>query len=116
MLPLVRRIVEDILQTGRHMRRLAQDKNPSAEQVVAYEKLAEDLRGLVTELETLGCLYKDWSFSVGLVDFPSEIDGEKVLLCWSSDEDDLRFYHRYEDGFKGRKEIPTSYLATADVP
>ncbi|MBK6680711.1 MAG: DUF2203 family protein [Ignavibacteriales bacterium] len=32
--------------------------------------------------------------------------GEEVLLCWKSDEDEIKFYHGYNDGFKGRKEIP----------
>ena len=115
MLPLVKRIVEDILKTGQHMRRMARQKEPSTEEVGTYEGLTHNLRELVTELENLGCFYKDWSFSVGLVDFPAVIDGHDVLLCWRSDETDLRFYHGHEDGFAGRKEIPASYLVPAEM-
>ena len=69
-----------------------------------------NIETLITELEELGCYYKDWNFSIGLVDFPSIIDGRKVLLCWRSDEEELQFYHGYEEGFAGRKPIPDQYL------
>jgi len=114
-LPLVRRIVEDILATGQEMRSLAQEKEPTAEQVTTYEARAGSLRDLIAELEDLGCLYKDWNFSEGLVDFPAVIDGQQVLLCWRSDEPDIAFYHGYEDGFAGRKEIPAAHLVPSEV-
>lgn len=114
-LPLVRRIVEDILATGQEMRTIAREEEPSAEQVKMYEARAGTLRDLVGELEDLGCIYKDWNFSEGLVDFPAVIDGQEVLLCWRSDEPDITFYHGYEEGFAGRKEIPASDLAPSEV-
>ena len=68
------------------------------------------LDGHFEELEALGCSYKDWNFSVGLVDFPSVIDGEEVFLCWRSDEKALGYFHGPEEGFTGRREIPAKYL------
>ena len=62
------------------------------------------------ELEELGCYYQDWSFGLGLVDFPAIINDEKVLLCWRSDEKNLQFYHGHNDGYAGRKPIPPEYL------
>jgi hypothetical protein len=41
----------------------------------------------------------------GLVDFPSVRDGEDVLLCWQLGEDVVAFWHRYEDGYAGRRPI-----------
>ena len=64
----------------------------------------------MAELEEIGCFYKDWNFTIGLVDFPAIIDGKEVLLCWRSDEDDILYYHGFEDGYAGRKEIPDKYL------
>ena len=58
-----------------------------------------------TELEGIGCYYKDWNFDAGLVDFPAEVNGEEVLLCWRSDEKAVEWYHTYEDGYSGRKRI-----------
>ena len=98
-LPLVRRIVEDILQTAERYRSLEED---AAER----EGLAEVIEEHLEELEEIGCFYKDWNYSVGLVDFPARIDGEIVFLCWRSDESKLSFYHRIEDGYAGRRPIP----------
>jgi len=44
------------------------------------------------------------------VDFPSVINGEEVLLCWRSDEDDIKYFHRIEDGYSARQLIPEEYL------
>ena len=62
--------------------------------------------GLAFEVEELGCTYRDWSFSLGLVDFPAQIDGEDVYLCWRSDERDVRYYHGLLEGYAGRRLIP----------
>jgi hypothetical protein len=109
-LPLVGKIVEDILATGSAMRERSAHPNPTAEQVDEYDVLAAKLRALMDELEALGCYYKDWSFEVGLVDFPSVIDGREVLLCWRSDEPRLQYYHGLDEGFAGRMLIPDAYL------
>jgi hypothetical protein len=42
---------------------------------------------------------------VGLLDFPARIDDEEVYLCWKLGEDRIRFYHRQDEGFSGRKPI-----------
>jgi hypothetical protein len=43
-----------------------------------------------------------------LADFPSELDGEAVLLCWLEGEPSLEWYHRPEAGFAGRRRLPDS--------
>jgi hypothetical protein len=40
-----------------------------------------------------------------LVDFPAEIDGYDVLLCWLEGEPELGWYHRVELGFPGRRPL-----------
>ena len=99
ILPLVRQIVEDILATARKIRELPQDDDQGP-------GLEAELQEHLLELEGLGCYYKDWNFSVGLVDFPGVVDHETVFLCWRSDESELGWYHRVEDGFQGRKPLP----------
>lgn len=107
-LPLVRRIVEDILVLANVMREhIAAD---NAGDVQELEHLRTRMYDLFGELEELGCSYKDWSFDKGLVDFPSVINGEEVLLCWRSDEDELLYYHDHSSGFNGRQRIPQEYL------
>jgi hypothetical protein len=41
-----------------------------------------------------------------LVDFPSQLAGEPVLLCWLEGETELAWYHRPEHGFAGRRRLP----------
>ena len=104
-LPLVRRIVADILATAGCLRD-PETKRNSAE----TRRLVAQLESLMKELEQLGCQYKDWDFSIGLVDFPSVINGEDVLLCWRSDEPEIRWYHSYNGGYAGRRPIPADLV------
>jgi hypothetical protein len=41
-----------------------------------------------------------------LLDFPAELDGQQVLLCWLEGDPDLTWYHRPELGFLGRRRLP----------
>lgn len=41
-----------------------------------------------------------------LVDFPAELDGVPVLLCWLEGDTDLAWYHRADLGFAGRRKLP----------
>lgn len=41
-----------------------------------------------------------------LLDFPAELDGEAVLLCWLEGEPALDWYHRADLGFMGRRRLP----------
>lgn len=41
-----------------------------------------------------------------LVDFPSELDGTPVLLCWLEGDRSLAWYHRTDLGFAGRRPLP----------
>ena len=108
-LPLVKQIVGDILAKARQLKAAMAGANASS-QKGAYEKTLTQMNGLIDELESLGCFYKDWNFEKGLVDFPAIIDGQEVLLCWHSDEPDVRWYHGIEEGFSGRRQIPDELL------
>jgi hypothetical protein len=109
-LPLVKQIVKDILKTAGEMRSHAETLDDNAENDPFIIKMRDDLNGYLKEIEDLGCYYKDWNFSIGLVDFPSVINGNEVLLCWRSDEEEISYYHGPEAGYHGRKLIPSEYL------
>ena len=111
-LPLVKTIVSDILKKGQCLRSLV-EKAEDPQVTTACTELQNQIEELMEELEKLGCFYKDWNFQIGLVDFPSIIDGEKVLLCWRSDEQKLLWYHSFAEGYAGRKLIPLDLLGTA---
>ena len=109
-LPLVKRIVKDILDTSNEMRLIADEIGGKAEEDPRIQKLADEIENFMLELEEIGCYFKDWNFQIGLVDFPAFIEGKEVFLCWKSDEDDIMYYHETEAGFAGRKIIPPEEL------
>jgi arsenite methyltransferase len=49
-----------------------------------------------------------------LVDFPADIDGSPVLLCWLEGDPGLAWYHRPDLGFAGRRRLPDSRPSDAD--
>jgi hypothetical protein len=43
-----------------------------------------------------------------IIDFPSTLKGEPVLLCWLEGEADLAWYHSPDVGFLGRRRLPAA--------
>ena len=108
-LPLVRGIVSDILKTGKAIRDLSVETE-RPEDSPEINQLMDVLDELFDEIESIGCFYKDWNFTEGLVDFPAKINGRDVMLCWRSDEEHIRYYHDAEAGYAGRRLIPKELL------
>ena len=71
---------------------------------------AARLKSALEEFESLGCQVKD--LDTGLVDFPTVYRGEDVCLCWKLGEPDIRFWHRADEGFAGRKAIDRDFLVS----
>src|SRR5277367_5647670 len=67
------------------------------------DQLTESLQGALEKIQSTGCVVKD--LDVGLLDFPAVIDNEEVYLCWRLGEERIRFWHRQDEGFAGRKPI-----------
>jgi hypothetical protein len=80
---------------------------------VEHQHLAESLKAALNRILKTGCVIKD--LDVGLLDFPSVIDNEDVYLCWKLGEDRIRFYHRLDEGFAGRKPLDLRDLGPGDV-
>src|SRR5690242_12248171 len=103
-LPLVRRIVEDVVRQHRVWREkileldlVASSARPDEPHSRAQklerevQQLAREIDGYQRELDDLGIQLKDRR--LGLVDFPSEMMGKQVLLCWRLGEADVQFWH-----------------------
>lgn len=108
------------METRRKMSAVEQDLSAVAARImmqggmiVPYEKLArmraehdnltETVRSALERIHSTGCIVKD--LDVGLLDFPALIGNEEVYLCWRLGEDRIRFYHRQDEGFAGRKPL-----------
>lgn len=115
-LPLVSRIVADIVRTYAQW----QDKvrefevlsatvradvpNESAEAVQREAgMLAEEIDRYIAEIVALGVEFK--GFDLGLVDFPGEVDGRPVFLCWCLGEASVEYWHDRDSGYEGRQPI-----------
>lgn len=70
----------------------------------AARELVAELEGIVQTIEEDGAVLKD--IQLGLVDFPAELDGEVVYLCWQFGEPELAFWHRLDEGFASRQPLP----------
>jgi hypothetical protein len=111
-LPLVKRIVRDILDKGRELKQISDNPQNAAKDEAQMKELQKNIVLHMKELEDLGCFYKDWNFEIGLVDFPAVINDKSVFLCWRSDEPDIRWYHGVDEGYNGRQPIPEELLVT----
>lgn len=69
----------------------------------AAQALAREIDGYQRELEALGIQLKDRR--LGLVDFPSEMNGRHVLLCWRLGESEVQFWHEIDGGYTSRQPL-----------
>jgi hypothetical protein len=67
------------------------------------EKAIQRIKDTLPEIEATGVQVKD--LDIGLLDFPCEVDGETVLLCWKLGEPKITHWHNTTEGFAGRKPI-----------
>jgi hypothetical protein len=115
-LPLVRRIVDDVVREHRRWQETIAELDVLAVEaradlpdprIVALERqaqqIAREIDDFQEELETLGIQLKDRR--IGLIDFPSELDGRRVLLCWQLGEPSVQYWHDEDAGFAGRQPL-----------
>jgi hypothetical protein len=62
------------------------------------------LNELMTEVQQTGVELK--GIAPLLLDFPADLDGVPVLLCWLEGDAELAWYHRADLGFAGRRRLP----------
>ena len=67
------------------------------------EKTIQRVKDALAEIDATGVQVKD--LDIGLLDFPCEVDGRTVLLCWKLGEKGITHWHGVSEGFAGRKPI-----------
>ena len=121
-LPLVRRIVGDLMLTYPLWREamaryevltgpVRADQGETAEVLeaqAAATALAARIHGYLQELEQIGCVFK--GFDAGLVDFYALRDDRLVFLCWKLGEERITHWHDVDSGFAGRQPIDAAML------
>jgi hypothetical protein len=66
-------------------------------------KAEQRAKDALAEIDSIGVQVKD--IDIGLLDFPCEVDGKTVLLCWKMGENSITHWHGTDEGFAGRKLI-----------
>jgi hypothetical protein len=115
-LPLVRKIVEDIVREHRRWQEsiveldlLGSVSRPDLPDPRAVElekkiqRIAREIDAFQGELEAIGIQLKDRR--IGLIDFPSEMDGRRMLLCWQLGEPSVQYWHVVDSGYAGRQPL-----------
>lgn len=114
-LPLVRKIVEDIVTQYR----IWNEKLNEIDLVAASgragdaeiadrlageaQAIARDIEGFRRELADLGIQVKDPG--IGLIDFPSTMGSRPVFLCWRLGERQVGYWHELNAGYAGRQPL-----------
>jgi hypothetical protein len=76
---------------------------PLARRKAERAKAEQRLKDALGEIDSIGVQVKD--LSIGLLDFPCEVDGQTILLCWKLGEEAITHWHGMQEGFAGRKPI-----------
>ncbi len=122
-LPLVSRIVSDIVEVTAQMKEIYLEIREVAGEGSDRERLdelQERLQGIADgrseffeELAALGIEMKDPN--KGLVDFPALLDGRVVYLCWKLGEETIEHWHELATGFDNREPVEGNFEPDALV-
>ncbi|HEX7141635.1 MAG TPA: DUF2203 domain-containing protein [Nitrososphaeraceae archaeon] len=114
ILPKVKKRFDEILCCKNNVMDIQEELQNLSDSNCSFEKFIKkkqelnhavtSLYNMIQELEDLGIMIK--SVDEGLLDFPSIRDDEEIWLCWKFGENQVKFWHRKEEGFMGRKPIP----------
>ncbi len=66
-------------------------------------KAEQRAKDALAEIDSIGVQVKD--IDIGLLDFPCEVEGRTILLCWKLGEPSIAHWHGTDEGFAGRKPI-----------
>jgi hypothetical protein len=129
MLPLVRAITSDLAALARDVverrQRLAiliagrelKKGDPYSDELAQIETdLTLDSQRLVEYMDELKALGVEPKGAMeGLVDFPAEMEGRIVFLCWKLGEPEVLHWHDLEAGFAGRQSLVASVSHNEDT-
>ena len=79
------------------------DVVPLARRKAEHAKEEQRAKDALAEIDSIGVQVKD--LDIGLLDFPCEVEGQIILLCWKLGETSITHWHGTQEGFAGRKPI-----------
>jgi hypothetical protein len=79
------------------------DVVPLARRKAERAKAEQRAKDALAEIDSIGVQVKD--IDIGLLDFPCEVEGQIILLCWKLGEKSITHWHGTQEGYAGRKPI-----------
>jgi hypothetical protein len=79
------------------------DVVPMARRRAERGKAEQGAKDALAEIDSIGVQVKD--LDMGLLDFPCEVEGQVILLCWRLGEKSITHWHGTQEGFAARKPI-----------
>ena len=76
---------------------------PLARRRAERAKAEQHAKDALAEIDSIGVQVKD--LDMGLLDFPCEVEGQIILLCWKLGEKSITHWHGTNEGFAGRKPV-----------
>jgi hypothetical protein len=67
------------------------------------QKAASEINGIIERVREMGIEVKD--LDMGLIDFPSQMDGREVYLCWKLGEERIAWWHELHTGYASRRPL-----------
>ena len=117
-------ILESLLRTALHAKKLMEEVDaevqalhhriflnggmfldivPLARRKAERARSEQRIKDALAEIDSIGVQVKD--LDIGLLDFPCEVEGQTILLCWKLGEKSITHWHGVQEGFAGRKPI-----------
>lgn len=108
MLPEVRRRAGALIEVRANLTELSVDLRRIGSSALGG---VPEMKALQARLDDMLEWFREQSIELKglapfLIDFPAELDGISVRLCWLEGEQALEWYHRSDLGIAGRRRLP----------
>jgi hypothetical protein len=72
-----------------------------------HDKAAQAAKDTLAEIDAIGVKVQD--LGEGLLDFPCQLGGEMVMLCWKMGEQMITHWHGLEEDYGARKPLDSRF-------
>jgi hypothetical protein len=83
------------------------DITAAARRRAERDKTGQEARDTIAEIEEIGAVVHD--LQMGMLDFPSQVEGRSALLCWKLGETGISHWHDLEETPEQRRELDARF-------
>ena len=75
-----------------------------------HDKASQETKDTLAEIEAIGVQVQD--LQDGVLDFPCQVEGKLVMLCWKLGESGITHWHEVEEGAEKRQPVDSRFGKT----